>query len=93
MLQSYCISAWRRYLNSEQVGKFNALLNRAKKYQLTEDIFDFAGLLMKTEYKLFEKRQSEHYCLYHCPPPVRTGCQALRKRRHYFEVPLCRYEQ
>lgn len=89
---TYCISAYGGYLNSEQVGKVNALLKRAKKYQLTDVIFDFAGLLMQADYKLFEKMQSENHCLHHCLPPVRTVCQALRKRRHNFEVPLCRYE-
>ena len=27
---SYCLSAWGGFLNSEQTGRFNALLNRAK---------------------------------------------------------------
>ena len=52
---TYCISAYGGHLNSEQVGKVNALLKRAKKYQLTDVIFEFAGLLMQADYKLFAK--------------------------------------
>ena len=89
---SYCLSAWGGFLNSEQIGRLNALLNRAKKYNLTDNVFDLSGLLLQADRRLFEKMQSEWHCLHHRLPPVKTGCQALRERRHNFVLPFCHFE-
>ena len=56
-LQSYhvlyfCLVKVLKLLASWEV---NELLKCAKKYQLTDDILSFAGLLMKVDCKLFEK--------------------------------------
>jgi hypothetical protein len=68
-------------LNSDQVGRINTVLKRAKKYHL---FFDLQGLLVQADCELFEKIQSEHHCLHHHLPLVRTGYQAFA-----FDVIIC----
>ena len=66
---SYCLSAWGGFLNAEQIGRINALFLRARKYRLTDNIYDFVGLLQHLDYKLFKSMQSDIHCLNWILPP------------------------
>lgn len=57
----------------------DALLKQAKEYQLTENIFDFNGILMQPECKLFTDIQFEHHNLHRHLPNIKTGCHALQE--------------
>ena len=89
---SYCLSAWGGYVNAEQIGRINALLMRARRYQLTDNIYDFQGLLDHADCKLFKSIQDDRHCLHHILPPVKTGYREMRSRGHNFVLPVCRYE-
>jgi hypothetical protein len=90
----YCLSAWGGFLNSEQAGRINALLKRAVKYRFTDTIYDFDGMLLHADCKLFKNIQCENHSLNHCLPASSTNdiCQRLRKRRHNYVLPLCHYQ-
>jgi hypothetical protein len=90
----YCFSAWGGFLNSEQAGRINALLKRAVKYRFTDTIYDFDGMLLHADCKLFKNIQCENHSLNHCLPASSTNdiCQRLRKRRHNYVLPLCHYQ-
>jgi hypothetical protein len=60
---SYCLSAWGGFLNSEQIGRINALFKRAVKYGFVEHVYDFDGLLVHADRKLFENIQCDSHCL------------------------------
>jgi hypothetical protein len=89
---SYCLSAWGGFFNSDQVGQVNALLEHAKKYHLTDsslyNICDFDELLMQADCERFKDIQCEHHSPHHRLQCIKTDCHALRKRRHNFVLPL-----
>jgi hypothetical protein len=55
---SYCLPAWGGFLNAEQIGRINALFLRARKYRLTDNLYDFVGLLQHLDYKLVKSMQN-----------------------------------
>ncbi len=65
-------------------------LKRAKKYYLTDTVFEFYGLLAHGDYKLFQDICREPPCLHHLLPDKKSAMSLnLRKRRHDFNLPLC----
>jgi hypothetical protein len=88
---SYCLSAWGGFLNSEQIGRINALFRRAVKYGFTESVYDFGGLLLHADFKLFKNIQCESHCLNRSLPATNLECQRLRERRHNYILPLCHH--
>ena len=38
-------TVWGGFLNADQIGRIDALFKRARRYRLTDDTYDFIGLL------------------------------------------------
>jgi gmma-aminobutyric acid receptor subunit gamma/cGMP-dependent protein kinase 2 len=89
---TYCLSAWGGFLNGEQVGRINAVLRRAKRYCLTDYLYDAVGLLDAVDNRLFCSMQNEWHCLHHLLPPKKDDYWTLRPRGHTFVLPRCRSE-
>ena len=89
---SYCLSAWGGFLNSEQIGRINALFRRAVKYRFTENTYDFVGILLHTDSAMFRAMQCENHCLNSYLPAIKPASERLRNRRHNFVLPVCRYQ-
>ena len=89
---SYCLSAWGGFLNAEQIGRINALFLRARKYRLTDNVYDFVGLLQHLDYKLFKSMQSDVHCLNLILPPKKFDNPRLRSRGHNYCLPKCLFE-
>jgi hypothetical protein len=89
---SYCLSAWGGFLNAEQIGRINALFLRARKYILTDNFYDFVGLLQHLDYKLFKSMQSGIHCLNWILPPKKFDNQRLRIKGHNYCLPKCLFE-
>lgn len=89
---SYCISAWGGFANAEQIGRMNALLLRARKYRLTDNVYDFIGLMQHVDYNLFKSMQSEIHCLNQILPPERCDNQRLRTKGHNYCLPKCQFQ-
>jgi hypothetical protein len=89
---SYCLSAWGGFLNAEQIGRINALFLRARKYRLTDNIYDFVGLLQHLDYKLFKSIQSGIHCLKRILPQKKFDNQRLRIKGHNYCLPKCLFE-
>ena len=89
---SYCLSAWGGFLNPEQIGRINALFLRARKYRLTDNVYDFVGLLQHLDYKLFKSMQSDVHCLNLILPPKKFDNPRLRSRGHNYCLPKCLFE-
>jgi hypothetical protein len=64
----YCISAWGGFLKEADIQRINAMFRRAKRYQFTDTLFDFSGLLKYHDNKLFNNMQQPIHCLSHILP-------------------------
>lgn len=81
------------FLNAEHVGRINALFKRAGRYDFTEHIYDFCGVMgWGTEEELFKRIRSEGHGLHNILPPVKHSYCELRNRGRYFVLPLYKYK-
>jgi hypothetical protein len=84
---TYCLSAWGGFLTTDAVGRLNAVSKRAKRYGLTDTVFDVIGLLDKTMFS--QIKLNNNHRLYYILPPRRPNTDGLRARGHDFTLPKC----
>ncbi len=71
-------------MNADQIGRIDALFKRARRYRLTDDTYDFVGLLDCVENRLFKSLQNETHSLHHLLPPIKSDAVSLRSRGHRY---------
>ena len=91
---SYCISAWGGFLKEADIQRINAMFRRAKRYQFTDILFDFSGLLKHHDKKLFNNMQQTTHCLHHILPESKPTNRPVRNHSlcHSLMLPKTRTE-
>ena len=62
---TYCISAWGGFIKEFYISKINSLFRKAVKYGYTDTLYDFHGLLLHHDEKLYSKIIFDNHCLHH----------------------------
>jgi len=82
---SYALFAWDGFLNSQQINRINAILRKARRFQICSStcICDVSEYL-----RMVDSRQSHSHCLSHLLPPEKQHF-GLRPRRHSLALLIC----
>jgi hypothetical protein len=86
---TYCLPAWGGFIKSADVALFNSLFRKAKRWGLTDTVYDFSGLRIYNDKILFDKLCSSNHCLSQLLPATRY-CDINFRHVDKFEVPKFR---
>ena len=85
---TYCVSAWGSFIKEFYISKINSLFRKAVKYGYTDTLYDFHGLLLHHDEKLYSKIIFDNHCLNHLLSSFRhNGATQLRDRGHSYDLP------
>ena len=84
----YALPAYAGFLTSHDLGRINAALKKARRWQICEKIHTAEELIARADKKLFQKAQFFGYCIHQLLPPLRDDKYLLRKRGHPFMPPF-----
>ena len=77
------------YLTEHSRGQINALLRKAKRYQLTDTEYNIDEIASKLQKDLFLKSTHAQHCLHHIYELNDSQCaMTLRPRGHCFKLPF-----
>jgi len=86
---AYALPAGGPFLSVDLKHKIDGFLKRSYHYGFTKEIFRIQTIIDSVTYDLFNKVKVSNHCLYHLLPPQRPLHDALRVRRHQFQLPNC----
>ena len=89
----YAIPALAGYFTESQIKQISAIFNKAKRWQLITDNYDFNVIVDNLQSSLFQQSKSTQHCLNHLYEPTHnTSSISLRARGHNFYVPFIKYD-
>lgn len=89
----YAIPALFGYFTENHISQISAIFKKAKRWQLTIDLYDFPAIIERLHYRLFQSSRSPTHCLNHLyQPSQNTSSMVLRNRGHSFHVPFVKYD-
>ena len=90
---TYALPMFYGYLTEHSRGQINALLRKAKRYQLTDTEYNIDEIASKLQRDLFLKSTHAQHCLHHIYELNDSQCaMTLRPRGHCFKLPFFKYE-
>ena len=84
----YALPAFAGFLTSHDLGRINAALKKARRWQICEKTHTAEELIARADKKLFQKAQFSDHCIHQLLPPHRDDKYQLRKRGHPFMLPF-----
>ena len=87
---SYALSAWGGFLNSQQINMINAFLRKARRFGICSSscICDVSEYLRMIDSRLFNSIKSSSHCLSHLLPREKQHF-GLCLRGHCYALPIC----
>ena len=88
---TYALSAFSGFLNSCDIDRINAVFRKAKRWGLTDSVYNVEDIIDITQYKLFKCiTYNNNHCLYHLLPGKRLDDYDFRARGHAYALPECK---
>ena len=90
---TYALPVFYVYLNEHSRCIISALLRKAKRWQLTDQLYDYDDLAGKMQRQLFFNSCKEWHCLSHLYQENNSSYQnSLRTRGHNFILPFFKFD-
>ena len=90
---TYVLPALVGYFNESQIKQVCAIFNKAKRWQLITENYDFNAIAESLQSNLFQQSKSCAHCLNHLYEPSHNiSLMTLRDRGHKFYVPFVKYD-
>ena len=90
----YALPMYFRFLTADMINNINAIFHKAKRWNLTNNVYTIEDIADEMQSKLFQMSKRPNHCLNHlyAEKTHDHNRMTLRPRGHDFKLPLVKYD-